>query len=265
MKNKIKNSPTSADRLIIEHVTKCLELPTSVFNFPSEKHGFYEDYWQPDKFIKYESSLDINIFKLSPTYKKPFYTLVTSGMSSKPMSIPYDEPYSTKYAELMICLPSSWELSMEPLRNGWPLQLLAMLARYPHLYNTFFDLGHTVSDMMSIIKHLLQYTRFSGLILLNPISTPKEFFELQLPDKTIRFFCLVPLYKDELEFLEDERNQNENATSYFSIGLTSIGVTELLDTNRISLMSTDPHEIGKYALNLPLSSKPCFYWGGVGK
>lgn len=47
----------------------------------------------------------LDIFLVNPTPERNFFTLVTSGMSQRPMKAP---PGAEKfqYAELMICLPS---------------------------------------------------------------------------------------------------------------------------------------------------------------
>src|SRR5688572_22544770 len=46
----------------------------------------------------------IDIHQVAPTEQRPYYTLISSGMSDIAMQAPEEAP-DCKYAELMLCLP----------------------------------------------------------------------------------------------------------------------------------------------------------------
>ncbi|ARC83439.1 ankyrin repeat family protein [Clostridium argentinense CDC 2741] len=76
--------------------------------------------------------IDINIIK--PTKEKDYITLITKGMSDYPMGYSEDDD-EYKYAELMMKLPSNWNLdknSCKTDRYGWPLRILRRFAHLPH-------------------------------------------------------------------------------------------------------------------------------------
>jgi len=58
----------------------------------------------------------IDVYWVKPTPGRDFHTLITTGMSDRPMTVPEGEGTSP-YAELMICLPSSWPISREAFKD----------------------------------------------------------------------------------------------------------------------------------------------------
>ena len=90
----------------------------------------------------------IDVHWVKPTTERPFHTLVTSGMSDKPMHSPQGVD-DCDYAELSICLPQDWKVSEEDFedeKNYWPIRWLKFLARFPHEYNTRLFQGHTIPN-----------------------------------------------------------------------------------------------------------------------
>jgi hypothetical protein len=78
----------------------------------------------------------IDIHWVAPTANKPYHTLVTSGMSDRPMTVPPGANQG-QFAEVMLCLPADWPMTQEAFRdesNYWPLRWLKILARFPHEY-----------------------------------------------------------------------------------------------------------------------------------
>ncbi len=58
----------------------------------------------------------IDIYQIPPTVDRPFWTLVTTGMSDLPMTVPEGaEDYT--YAELMLCLPPDWKMSQQDFED----------------------------------------------------------------------------------------------------------------------------------------------------
>lgn len=144
--------------------------------------------------------IDIHVIK--PTAERPWFTLVTSGMSDLPMHPPEGaEDYT--HAEIMLCLPPTWKLGQEHFedeRNYWPVRWLKMLARLPHEYQTWLSYWHTVPNG-DPAEPLANDTSLVGFMLVPPMTTSVEFHELLVPPaRTIRFLAAIPLTKDEMAF-----------------------------------------------------------------
>lgn len=142
----------------------------------------------------------IDVHWVKPTAERPFHTLVTSGMSDKPMNVPegFEE---VAYAELSICLPGDWEISDEAFRvenNYWPVRWLKMLSRFPHEYNTWLGFGHTMPNG-NPAEPFADNTAMNTMLLLPTVTLDEAFRTLKLPNKTIHFYALVPLYTEEVE------------------------------------------------------------------
>jgi hypothetical protein len=172
--------------------------------------------------------LDIHI--VNPTTEKPYYTIITSGMSDLPMTVPnQDVP---KYAELLICLPPDWKIGedeYEDENNYWPIRWLKILARLPHNYDTFLIPGHTVPNG-DPAEPFASNTELTTMLLMNPILCDEGFRTLQLKDRLIHFYCLIPLYNNEVEL------KLSKGTEALYDGFNKNNVSELLDVKRPNLI-----------------------------
>lgn len=169
----------------------------------------------------------IDVHWVKPTKERPFHTLVTSGMSDKPMNTP-EGVDGCEYAELCICLPEEWKLSQEDFedeKNYWPVRWLKSLARFPHEYNTWLSYGHTIPNG-DPAEPLAENTALNTLLLLPPIVLDDAFRTLQLPTKSIDFYALIPLYTEEVEL------KLKKGTDALFDGFDEYGVNEILRIDR---------------------------------
>ncbi len=157
----------------------------------------------PIKLVFHEIVSDkvhIDVHWIEPSETLPFNVLVTSGMSDLPMSVPNGmEDY--RFAELCMILPPDWPLDMESLKasedNYWPIRHLKQNAKFPHEYDTYFSTGHTVQGEDG--ETFSPNGPFSGFLIAVPISLSEKFQVLHLKNgDSIHFYCLVPLYAEEL-------------------------------------------------------------------
>lgn len=173
----------------------------------------------------------IDVHLVVPRKKRDYYTLVTSGMSDRPMNTPEGHEHK-KYAEVMICLPPDWKLSEKAFakeRWYWPIRSLKTLARLPHEYDTWLWEHHTVPNG-DPPEPFADNTDLCCAYLIRPVLFPKEFFKLKVSKKkTVHFFCLVPLYQDEMEF------KLKVGSDELVDRLDEARVTELLDVERPSV------------------------------
>src|SRR5262245_19274320 len=174
----------------------------------------------------------VDIHTVKPTQDRPYHTLVTSGMSDRPMLTPPDAPDEVRacqFAELMLCLPPDWPLdqkSWENPRHYWPIYLLKMMARFPHEYQTWLWWGHTLPNG-DPAEPYADNTKLCCALLLSPLLFDQKFSQLDVsPEKTIHFLSIVPLYQEEIDLKLDKGA--EALCELFS----KHKVTELLDVKR---------------------------------
>lgn len=146
-------------------------------------------------------TVHIDVHILKPTLENPHCRLITSGMSDLPMTTPdgLDVP---RFAELMITLPSGWQLDQDSFKLDewyWPVRLIKSMARLPHKYATWLGFGHTMPNGNPAEPFALN-TRLCGAILVPPLTTPDEFDTLVIDEeKTIQFYSVVPIYQAEMD------------------------------------------------------------------
>jgi hypothetical protein len=172
----------------------------------------------------------VDIHIVEPTPRRNYFTLLTSGMSDLPMTAP-PAASECQYAELMMCLPPDWPL--KACTEGhpdyyWPIYWLKMLARFPHEYNTWLWDGHTIPNG-DPAQPFAKYTDLCCMMLAPPALFGSEFPVLRVnPSRTIHFFGLVPLYREEMDF------KLRHGADAFRAGLDRAGVNELLNVRRIN-------------------------------
>lgn len=170
----------------------------------------------------------LDVHWIAPTPDRDFHTLITTGMSDLPMTVPEGaEDY--RHAELLIALPSEWPLSQEAFedeRHYWPIRWLKTLARLPHEYGTWLGFGHTVPHG-DPVEPFAPNTEMCCWLIGTPMLTPEAFDELRVSDdKTIHFLAIYPLYEEEMQLKLD------HGFDALAERLEAAGVTELLDIGR---------------------------------
>lgn len=190
-----------------------------------------EQYYGSVEIVLHEIISDlihIDVYHIKPTTLHPYHILFTTGMSYLPMNTPEGrEDY--RFAELMVCLPSDWQISDEAFKyydNYWPIYWLKMLAKLPHEHNTWLGEGHTIPNG-DPAEPLASNTAMDGIMLLPPIKADPGFHTLQMNEEhSVHFYSLVPLYGEEMNF---KLNKGSDAlTDKFD----KHGIYELVDIQR---------------------------------
>ena len=198
--------------LITTHIAKYIAEPSYVF------HEFVSDL------------IHLDVHVIVPTPERNYFTLITTGMSDRPMTPP-EEFSEYAYAELMMCLPPDWPLNQEgsdDMEVFWPVELLKFLARFPHEYETWISESHTVPNGESF-DHYASNTDFCAVTLATPKTTPTEFAQLRVTEnKVIHFLTVIPLHLAEIKLA-----LKQGSEPLFEL-LAANGVTEVLDINRKS-------------------------------
>jgi hypothetical protein len=173
----------------------------------------------------------IDLLKVEPSDDRPVQTLVTSGMSSKPMTLP-EGAEGVRRAELLLSLPPEWPLDKESWqdeRHYWPVRLLKSLARLPHEYGTFLDVGHTIPNG-DPPEPYAPGTELCCALIAGPLLAPEEFDVVEGPDGPIHFFGLVAIHADEMQ-VKLERGLDALADPF-----DKAGVSELVKPERPSAL-----------------------------
>ena len=177
----------------------------------------------------------IDVLQVEPSEERPFWTLVTCGMSGTAMDVPPDAAAYSR-AELFLCLPRDWPLSRSDFQNEnhyWPVSLLKELARLPLKHETWIGPGHSIGNYDGDqLRPYSEKTQFCCALVLPPmICAPPEFHELALsegPEGLIRFYGVWPLYQEEAEL--------KIHAGYETLldRLAACRVTELVDVQRMN-------------------------------
>jgi hypothetical protein len=172
----------------------------------------------------------IDVHVLEPSEARPFYTLVTSGMSDRAMTVP-PEAASSRYAEVMLCLPADWpmfEERFEQQNSYWPVALLKTVARLPHEYNTWIGAWHSVPNDDPAVPYA-EDTPFVG-VLVAPMLHCEPSARTVVTDagKEIALLALVPLHPAELAL------KLSHGTDALLDAFRKVKVSEVLDPARPS-------------------------------
>ncbi len=137
-----------------------------------------------------------------------YVTVVTSGMSARPMKVAPQATAVSPYAELMIALPKNWpglkadgtfeQEAMKEERNWWPFRWLKQMARLPHEYGTFFSNGVTVPNGEPA-KPFVGRTELCCWMVFKPLLALNARQLVISDDVRIDFFALFPLTRAEME------------------------------------------------------------------
>ncbi len=123
--------------------------------------------------------------------------LLTSGMSSKPMTVPQGGG-DFRFAELIVYLPADWPLDKKALqdaRHSWPVDWLRRIARWPHQNNTWLGGQSIVIANGDPPAPLGPGIRFTCWLL---VVEPLDFGRMQRSDGSwINFYGMYPLYTEE--------------------------------------------------------------------
>lgn len=169
----------------------------------------------------------IDVHIVPPSKKRPFYTLVTSGMSDRPMTVPKGAG-EFRYAELMLCLPPDWPMEEQDWkhpRHYWPIEFLKFLARMPHQYATWLYWGHTIPHDET--ARCFPGTKFCCAFIGPPSRAPEKFQRLKVgAKKTINFYAVYLLYREEMEL------KMEQGVEALCDRLEAVGATELVEVKR---------------------------------
>ncbi|WBC05635.1 suppressor of fused domain protein [Micromonospora sp. WMMA1976] len=205
--------------------------PQQAFADAIDRH--IEEHFGPVEFVYHEIAshlVGVHVHVVAPTEERPYRTLITSGISELPMTVPEGHDISP-YAELMLSLPADWPLTDAAGfgdETGWPLRILKQVARLPHEYGTWIGEWHSVPNGDPAQPYATD-TPFAGVVVTPMLRVPPEARTIDV-DGGIRIvlLALIPLHPEEIAV------KVERGTDALIEVLDRGRITELLDPRRPS-------------------------------
>lgn len=176
-------------------------------NHPEAIADHLDKFYKSDEITVFHEmvSLDFHLDVYFINSKKhSFNILLTAGMSLLEMTVPdsVEDPEQYKFAELMILLPKEIEFGQifpSENENDWILGMLKETARFPHHYDTWLSIGHTLQATADMEPYDEQ-TDYVGLVILPSVTFDEDFTEIKVGDEVINVYSIFPLYKNEMEY-----------------------------------------------------------------
>jgi hypothetical protein len=196
-----------------------------------------QKYFGADFFVldeKKSSTVHVDVHVVRPTPARPYFTLLTSGMSDLDMRMPKGLE-DLALAEVCLCLPNDWPLAIDDFRwreprYFWPIAILKQAAKYPHINQTWFSWGHTVGSAEQPEPFCAE-TRFTGLMFIKPATFPEGADAVETKDgRTIHYLGLIPLLEPEMKF------KHKFDSDTLEEKLIAADITELLNSERSSVV-----------------------------
>ena len=192
--------------------------------YSSEEITVFHEIFSPD--------LHLDVYFVQAE-KHNFNILLTAGMSTLEMTVPnaVENPQEYKFAELMLLLPKSITFGKvtgdNP--NDWLIAMLKEAARFPHHYDTWLSIGHTLQATADMEPYT-ENTSYTGIVILPSVTFDEEFTLVQSGENLINIYSVFPLYADEMNY------KIENGYNALLDKLIEKNAKEIFDENRVNLL-----------------------------
>lgn len=186
-----------------------------------ERH--YQQFFGPlDQKIMHSTDVQpvhIDIYQFAPTDDRPFWTLITSGMSNERQLEPDASGEGTSLRAEIITY------AKEP--QSWMFSVLKGLAEMPFVDNTFLHWWHTVPNGMPMTVNPSLLTAF---FFLPPYYEDVEIGNLELDGDKVDFLWMLPITEAELNYAR------ENGSRELELRLEEAELSHIIDERRKSVL-----------------------------
>ncbi|RZL22325.1 MAG: suppressor of fused domain protein, partial [Pedobacter sp.] len=136
-----------------------------------------------------------------------------------------------KFAELMLLLPKSIEFGKITGQgeNDWLIEMLKETARFPHHYDTWLAIGHTLQATADMDPYS-ENTDYTGIVILPSVTFDEEFTTIPVGENQINIYSVFPLYENEMKY------KIENGYNALLDKLIENDAKEIFDYNRANLL-----------------------------
>ncbi len=132
------------------------------------------------------------------TDRRPVAKLTTVGMSRQPLTHPTRDDLRV---ELAMSFPSAWQAGAGE-DDDWPIHELVKWATYPLIENLFIWRGQTLTT--EPIQPIAPGIDFCGWLAAEPAFVPEAANPLDVDDRDVHLVDLIPLYREELDFADEQ-------------------------------------------------------------
>ncbi|MFM7668199.1 MAG: suppressor of fused domain protein [Bacteroidota bacterium] len=176
--------------------------------------------------ITFENEL---FYLIDFTREKGVKVLLTSSFHTYQMQVP-QKLKGYEHGQLYFCIPEYWDLTnTETPEVRWLFDWLIRISNYTITKNTWLGDGHTY-NCTKHGKQLSRTMRQDHLFISNPNYLYEELKPVELENKTIHFWALIPLFGDEMDYKQGK------GTVKLKQKFLIKGVTEKLDEFRQSCL-----------------------------
>lgn len=141
---------------------------------------------------------DIEVIIVKPTKEKPYYTLITNGLSNYEMKLPRHIE-TNSFCELLIYLPEDWKILNPNINYYWPIKSLFELAA--KLVNSYGWVSF--SSIINLNRKVADNCSFNSFLFVIGIND-----EAMINNKYVSFYTLIPVYDEEVIYAKQYGNES---------------------------------------------------------
>jgi hypothetical protein len=146
------------------------------------------------RLLKHNQKFGFDVYLLEPQKGIPYQLVFTCGVSDFTQT-PTEKYDSLKHIELYFCLPEYWIVD----KDHWAVEYIDKIAQIPQKNNTWFGPGDTIPTA-NPPNQITDELKQSYFILSEPMLLEKKLKTVQLTDKTINYFAIIPIFKTEFDY-----------------------------------------------------------------
>jgi len=169
------------------------------FDFLHQREAHYERFFGPmDQDVIHSTDIQpvhIDIYQFAPTADRPYWTLVTGGMSDERQLLPEFDDHRSSRTEILMYVREPQE---------WMFDDLKVLAEFPFVEDTHLHWWHTVPIGQPIDRARSQLRAY---LFLPPYFEDPALSELEIDGDRVDFLWLHPITEAERAFAEARGSQ----------------------------------------------------------
>lgn len=133
----------------------------------------------------------IDVLAYKPNSDRPFWTLITSGMSNLPMTMPSDISQNYSRAELVFYTQSPEKIYLDMLRT---------LAHFPHDNETWLASGHTMPNGNPPEFIFENSPELNTFLFLEPLLSSDRNIDIKIESNQLQLLWVLPISNAECNF-----------------------------------------------------------------
>lgn len=141
---------------------------------------------------------EIEVIIVEPTKQKPYYTLITNGLSNYEMKIPRQFE-SNSFCELKLFLPKDWKVLNPNINYYWPIKSLFQLANDIVRNYGYITFGSIISFKSKIADNM----PFNSFLFVTGVDD-----EVVINNKHISLYSVIPIYNEEVIYAKQHSGES---------------------------------------------------------